>query len=493
MTEHKIVLWLQYAAAVALTLFITLGILTSNQNLLGTVILFFIPFIVILGLSSPRMGIIFLLFVSAYIENYKRLTSLATDQSMLDVIIILALPPALLASIVGGIVGRMILGKLKLSRSAITIFFLCFVLAGSVFLALKIGGSTMSALRFTVNGTLYTFLIFAIPVLFPRYRDAGLLLGLLLGLYGTVALYGFWQWYFGFAKFEMDYILSGQTGLITNYFQNDLRIFSTLASHGSYGFAMSTCSVFCLAAWLGRRRLFGPTLYSHLLLPLSVIFLSAGLLSLVRASYLVVPFALGCYIMFRRVWTTVLVYVMGISGFLFVVANATYIVRNLMDWQRMMNNYVGGSSRLLTIGTFTPRLHSYNRLHDPAIYTFFGMDHPKAGHDNLTNFIVFFGMVPTVGIAIVLCTVLYYMHRTFLEIEDMAIRNMATMLLSLFLALLGLGIIFGGTTYVFPVNLLWWFSVAIIVVLIQEYRRLEQEKQTQVSQVEPEAAATVSR
>ena len=467
MTERKIILIIQLVVVIGLTLGIVIGIFTSNQNLLGSMILFLLPMAIIVGLTSPVTGILLLLMLSGYIEHYKRLTMLFTDFTGLDLIIILALPPCLMASAVVGTSYQSIMGRFRAARWIWLIFWLCAVYSVLILIIVMPKAGFARAGQAVANGPLYSYMLFVIPILFPTVQRLRQLIVLVVVLYIPVALYGIYQSVYGFADFEIEYITSGYTLLVLFYYIGDLRPFSTLSEPTALGACSGIMACYAAALWIARREIFKHPYTGWLILSLVPLFIYSNYISMVRSTFGIVPFAILVFLATQKKGGTILLYITAAAGYVSLIVFSNDIIRNIYTIQSFVDSILG-VGRLSTVLTFTARLQSFERLRNPSTYSLFGLEDPGPGHDNLTLFITYYGVVPLVIFMMIAGYTLWKLHQTIWNMQNPRLKRMASLLLGTFLGTFLVGMIAGSVVGTFPINVFMWLSLAAALSIARQ-------------------------
>src|SRR6188768_2309721 len=154
------------------SLWVAFDIFTSGNNAVARFYMYAMVVAGIYGLLYPRKAFFILLFLTAYLDYFKRLMIFDTGVSKMDLYFVLGIAPATLSGIAGNILYQHFTGKLR-GRPGINKLIIIVCLCTTLFtvLALLSGGDSFRSLGDTVNSTIYILLVFVIPVLFRTPED----------------------------------------------------------------------------------------------------------------------------------------------------------------------------------------------------------------------------------------------------------------------------------------------------------------------------------
>jgi len=437
------------------------------------------PLIVILsiaGLLAPKMGIYLLVLLTGYLDLLKRFLILAGDVGFLDLVYILGMAPILLAGVVIGTLLRVVLGYLPGAKKPFILFGVCSVLFGLVcFFTLVSSSSKIDTIKTAANGGAYFYLLFVIPCLFRNSGEIRNLFKFALFTFVPVAAYTFWQSYFGFSGFEMDYLLSGLTIEVRQLNERIARPFSTLNSAHSLSIMLCLLSVAAIGM-MGRYHATGS--YRGILRFLvAALFFAAAFFTFTRSGWLAGIVGIIGLLAFRNVITTLAVYALGVVLSLFIFLNSEYLLdRLLTSWMFEVAELFGSgdvSIMASRIGTFSDRLRGMrNLLQSPELWQPFGvylgtgtgtLSAAVTTHDFFTRTLIVVGYVPCTAAVLVFGYLLKVAHSLIYTTQRKTDGRIAMTAIS---CSLGVGAAAGtnaGGFMIFPVNFYFWLCISTLI------------------------------
>ncbi len=225
---------------------------SNNLSKLFQWIFFFSPLV---GFVAPRPSIYLLILCGGYLDMLKRMMAFSPNAfGALDLVFVLSIPTGIMIGICAGLLVSKGLGKRTDPRdNKIFVGGICLSAVACGLSFLSSGGeeaTIISRVQNVVNIGSYTVMVFVIPMLFDDRRDLLKLLRWAVIVLIPVALVGLRQRFFGFSDVEIAYLNSGMTQqadqLSRIYAGLEPRIFSTLASPGSFSATMSCAAVLAL-------------------------------------------------------------------------------------------------------------------------------------------------------------------------------------------------------------------------------------------------------
>ncbi len=473
------------------SLFVVVDLLTSGGNAVAQAYRYCFFGAAVFGLLSPKNGFYVLLFLTAYLDFFKRLMILDSGVAMMDLYFVLGVAPALICGIAASVLYSLLTNSAYGPPGALKLALL--VLAGLGLLAV-VGMAATSGIRTAadiVNALIYLLLLFVVPVLFPTPESLRKMLGTLTLIYIPSVLYMLVHWMratffdmnpplFGW---ELDYVNSGLTIEIRQMAERKFRPFGTFnsAANASMIFAMMMGLIW--SGWWSVRDKMGwagnlPTWLRLVLTPLILIAMFA---TYSRAGW---AFLIGVSLaprLFRYRAATIAFYVSSLTLLVGTVLASPYLLeRKLLNyWTDQLGKLGGGDSWLqsVNIATMNSRLHGFTALvNDGSIWSPFGfrfkyinaqamMDKVYA-HDVFTLTLMRFGYVPLGLIGLVGIHLLRKANRYILNETDKLSKGLGSTCLALALVL-----VFGGTVNfaqftTFPVNFWMWLMFACVLSLI---------------------------
>lgn len=460
-------------------LYFIVSLMITSGNQLGLLFRLILAGAALFGLWQPRMGVFMLVLLSGYTDLMKRLLVLVDRISYEDLTYVLATPPVLMLSIMVGTLAKCMAGSLKFGPvqvKSIRLVALCSVAAFASIAKASSGFTGMA--QDLANGAAYSAFILVIPLLFPEMEDQLKLLKAVLVGFVPVALYGMYQAAFGLANFEVEYLKTGLSILISQIITGEVRPFSTLNSPTALG---AICAMFALLAFLSGPMVARRPLPSMRAFLLGLCYL-AGLIASTSRSDLFIIFAGGVMaVAALRYSSTCIVYGIGLVCYTTLILAATWLQDRLANMQAFVSYYLPPESafieQLTRVQTFSDRLEGFRHLvSDGRIWTLFGASENVKGtlasHDPLTSAILSHGVVPVVFIIVVFSFLLMRVHRAIWALRDTRQRWISAASLGVVLGLVATCMISGNRMTIFPVNVFMWLLVGIMWANISRQRSL---------------------
>jgi hypothetical protein len=461
--------------------FVAVSVLMSNGNELGNMLYYVMIAGGVFGAIAPRLSLSLLIVELTFLDLIKRMLVFAGSVAQPDLFWVLGVAPITMAGIFTGTLLRVLMDD-HLRRPGdlmrLTVVALLNVLLFGVSIATGkgIGGT----LREMANSSLYSTLIFVIPVLLRDTTDMIRMMRLLLVVFIPVALYGVYQGVFGFQEFEIEYLKRGLSIEIKQLMTDRVRPFSTLNSPTALGSVCGMLTAFC---WFmaGRQSGSGRTILPPALAFLCGLCYFAGLVSSTsRSEFLMLP-AIGVAIWaFPSAKRTLLVYLISFVCFTTLVVASPMLLENLDAWNNLVFNITGSSAYLanmMTIGTYFDRLNGFaNVLLNPAAWTLLGMnqeriDHEFPTHDPISHVLARFGIIGLVLAAVLISISLRALHRQILSIHSLYGRKLCSALLGVAFGVAVTSVLSGSRLMIFPVNALLWIFLASVAVIASHDQR----------------------
>ncbi len=425
-------------------LYFIVSLMMTSGNQLGLLFRLILAGAALLGIWQPRRGVFMLVLLSGYTDLMKRMLVLVDKITYEDLTYVLATPPVLMLSITVGTLAKCMAGSLKFGSvqiKSLGLVAMCAVAALVTAAKSASGFATMA--QDLANGAAYSAFILVIPLLFPEIKDQLKLLKTVFIGFVPVALYGMYQAMFGLANFEVEYLKTGLSILISQIITGEVRPFSTLNSPTALG---SICAMLALMAFLS-----GPAESRS---DLFIIF--AGGVMAVAA---------------LRQSTTRFVYGVALGCYTALILAATWLQDRLADMQAFVSYYLPPESvfidQITRVQTFSDRLEGFRHLvSDGRIWTLFGASENVKGslasHDPLTSALLAHGVIPVVILLVFLCFLLVRIHRSIWALQDSRQRWIAAASLGIVLGLVATCMVSGNRMTIFPVNLFMWLFVGVM-------------------------------
>jgi len=273
--------------------------------------------IFLIALTHPKAGFYLLIISTGYVDLVKRLGILAGNLTYGDVVVTLAIPPILCACICVGVVFQHVFQHRHLERWQYVILAVVFLLMISALLKDVSGGAgLLEGLRDFANSCAYFPLILIAGILFPKPEYVKQFIKFCLVIYIPVALYGIWQQIFGLNGFEIDYLHTGYTIVVSQLDDIRPRPFSTLNSPHALTVMMAVLALLAFFIHLkGSKR-------AAWQIPAGILFILGCWASLSRAGWVLLGLGVIGWIFFRRALTTIGFYGLVTAFLVMLIVNA---------------------------------------------------------------------------------------------------------------------------------------------------------------------------
>jgi len=438
---------------------VIINLLSGGGNQLGNTFGFLMVIGGILGFFSPRVSLIVFLCFQFYADFFKRLLVLGDALSMQDVMASLGLGPILIVAACLACAIQCFSGKVPFFNLRDIVIFLgcCFV---SIFGALtreSLNSGVTAIGQAMIGSSMLGMSAYACYVLFRTKEDAHLVLKIMALSAIPMALYTFQQYFFGIAGWEEDYIRTGMSQVLYEFYMMDgisMRPFSTLNTHTSVGAISGALMLVCLLILTRGKGLFNRR-RSHWIAytALACLYLGACLISRNRTTYLLPILGPLLLWLFSGGLKTALFYISGTTIFVLAVRNSEWLNSQILTWATQFEGTFIGS-KIGSIGTFQDRLKGFIALNDGANWAPFGLpenERPFA-HDQITEVLLKFGYIPLAVILIIVTICLVWWHRKCLRIEDVADRKLMIAITAIAVAVVSCSLAYGNLLFVAPVN-----------------------------------------
>lgn len=429
----------------------------------------------VIAIVRPKMGLLLLLCSCVSLDFLKRITILFGHVTQEDVLLILQVAPLLMLGICIGIVVDIIVSrqliwtKQKVVVAGLVLLGCCIALAAYAVRQKSVFGT----LAFAANSVAYVPLIFVMMHLYRTAEEVDRIIGLVLAFFVPVAIYGIYQFFAGMPEFELDYLQTGLTIQYLQLFDVKIRPWSTLNSSHAYSIGLCVITVAALARFL-RKNDFPKKVKWFFI---SLLYLTAIATSLGRTAWLGLALGVVCLFVFRRVATTVALYLVTAVSLVTMVLNAESAIELIHDIESQMVRLTPEQHQAFRLGTFTDRLYSMgNLVQNPEMITWFGRiedtkDHFKQydrdtiTHDLITQAISYFGIVGSIVLAFICVFILWQCHNIVFSIRDDTARHIAVTLLACLASVFITALFSGSHFQVFPLNVIFWGSLGMILLL----------------------------
>lgn len=464
-------------------MFLAIDIMASGGNALAKAYSYVLVASALFGLLFPRPAVIYLIFLSGYLDTFKRLMILDSGVTLRDLYYVLGVAPATMFGILLSVLNSALQGHIPLARGQGRWIFI--VLGLQIFIAalsLVAVGRSGRALGDAVNMAAYISLMIVIPLLFRSKLLLAKFIKTVLLIFIPSAIYTIYQSFAGYSNLEIAYLKSGMTIEIKQLYEVTIRPFGTMNS---------TMSASVIFGMLGALALVGPwgrtfheeekgqtkSYYLSLGFPRIVLFLlyaTACYVTLGRTGW--VTGVLGCIlgVVFRHKFLTIITYIASSVAGLTLILGASWILSSglLSEINTFLLRYSSSDvmDRQLTVNTFSDRLISFaNLTHNRELWTPFGWkiagipeSRKPLIHDAITDLLVKFGYVPWGILIIGAITGVIYMHKVVLRQTSQEARVLAASCAAA-VFILGLGCLSSWSQlFVFPVNVYVWLFPGVL-------------------------------
>jgi len=362
-----------------------------------------------------------------------------------------------------------------------------------ILLMLLVGASAASGTGSGMNGVLqamaneglYALLMFVLPVIFRTSAEILSIWRYLVIVFLPVAIYGVIQQVFGFADFEVEYLLSGLTIEIKQLYTDDVRAFSTLNSPTALSVVTAVLAVSSLLLGFMCRGKNGRPVISRPAALFCFVAYTVGLIaSTGRTSLVILPTALIATWCFLSRGRTKFFYVTAISAFLLLVASSGWLINHLEELnERALALGAPGSfmSRMVMVGTYWDRLAGFsNVLMNPEAWSLFGYGEAEDGtgryyyHDPISEILMRYGAVTLIVVIGAVAFMLHWFHRQAWQIESKPDRQFASAMIALAFSILLISALSGSVMSVFPVNVFFWLACSAVIGLSRRSQTVPQ-------------------
>lgn len=475
-----------------------LNVITARGNILGELYFYLMIISGVFGLMMPRPAFFYLIFLTAYVDFFKRLMVFGDNLSLLDLYWVLGIAPATLAGITVSVLFGALQGRFSVSKgqNIWNISVIVFTALAIVAAALAGGMAAYRQLGDAVNIVLYISMLVVVPVLFPTPAELAALLRTILLIFVPSALYMWHHGIFGVRDWEIAYLRLGASSEIRMLYERFFRPFGTMNSASAASMIFAVFSMFALLVpWRakdedGSRPLGNKGAF--LKLAVFPLFLVAAIFTYTRTGWVLGLACFGVMICFRHKLLTQLCYVASgvvVAGLIF---GASWMLKNevLREINRIIFNTVPASEKMLgsfSLLTFNSRLRSFEHLTSNSdIWTPFGFK--VAGleqslvytegsgiyvHDAITDSLMKFGYVPLAILLLFGIWSVIKIHSTVFQQTSPLAKGVAVAGAAGAFSFAVAGLSSWSVLYTFPVNCYLWLCCGIVVSL-HFYARAEQ-------------------
>lgn len=482
-------------------LWVTMDVFASRSNAIGEFYKYALVAGGMLGLFAPKKGFYMLLFLTGYLDYFKRLMILDTGLSQLDLYYVLGVAPVTLAGIAVAIIYQFVTGSVPHRRFEGRIM-VC-SLAVMVVTAFASMGGGFRALGDMVNSVAYLSLLFVMPLLFRTPEELRHIMKVSIFIFIPSVAYYLYQTYAGFTWWEYQYMIRGYTIEIRQLGERVVRVFGTMNGAGAAVviYSMHVALLLFGGFWKYKDDS-GKTSHASLVLRvfLAYFFAWAAYRTFSRAGWIQGGLAALCFIAFRsRIMTRAAYGTMAVL-ILVVVLSSGYLIKHkvLNEWTEDIVGQDGSQElhQAANLATFNARLEGFSYLvTDSDLWTPFGLKFAGKNFDqvlgNRSMHDAFSGALLKVGyIPLALAGVLGFMfvrslHRFILNQPNGLSATLAASCLGCAVGIF-MGVSHNGSALTnYPVNFYLYFYIGIILALMVFHAEKERQEQLAAKAVAP--------
>jgi hypothetical protein len=462
------------------SLWVAFDIFTSGTNAVARFYMYTMVVAGAFGLLNARRAFYVLIFLTGYLDYFKRFMIFDSGLSRLDLYYVLGIAPATLAGITGNILYQHFTGRLPgrpgLNRLIVVTLAAC---GASLMIAVFSEKAAFRSMGDSVNACIYFLLLFIIPVLFRTPEELRRMLKFLVVIYVPAVCYMLVHHFHGIFQWEMDYLRSGLTIEIRQLMERTMRPFGTMNAASNASMVFAGIWALCLSGMWRTPAESGRTIpfnFRFFFLPLIVVAMYATY-SRTGWVFAVVAVLMAPFLK-SRIMTllgygmafTVMVTVVLISPYLLKhqilneISNDIYQERRTDEWAQTTN-----------LATLNDRLEGFAALATSTVpWTPFGarlsgnesaVRNSLPSHDVFTELLLNYGFVPIIVAGVFLIRYLWKLHRIAFSGTDPLARAIAVTSLAIGLSTASGATVNGAQFLTYPVNVFIWFHFSVVTSL----------------------------
>jgi hypothetical protein len=460
---------------------VAVSVLSGGGNEIGHLLYYVMVGSGVLGCVLPRFSLVMLILQITSLDLLKRMLVFAGKIGSADLIWVLGIAPVTMTGIFIGTFIRLLTDE-RLRRPGDLKRLLIVVLINVLLSVLSFanGSSIGSTMKEVANNSVYSMLLFVVPVLLRDTFAVVSMLRVIVICFVPVALYGLFQLIYGFQGFEIEYLKRGLSIEIKQLMTDRVRPFSTLNSPTALGSVCGILAGFCFFM-AGRRSSKGRTIFPPMVAAmLGMVYLVGVVASTSRTEIMLFPVIGLAVWAFPSQLRTRALYVLCVLGFIILVLASPWIINNLEHWTRSIYYVTGGNpflAAMSTVGTYYDRLKGFSDvLLNPAAWTLFGHSEEVIAadyffHDPISSTLLRFGVAGLLVVGGGVTLLLRGIHQQIAAIQDAYSRRLAATLVGMVFCV-GLCSALSGSRFgIFPINTLIWFLLGCVPVIYSHDRR----------------------
>jgi hypothetical protein len=492
-------------AVMILALYISLDVFAGGTNVFGKFYLYSMIGGFVVGLFAPKKGFYFLLFLTAYLDYFKRLMILDAGIRQFDLYYVLGIAPATMAGIMVSVLYQLAVGAVERRPREGWLAVATLMLMGGVgAMGLLSSGGGFRALGDIVNSVAYMSLVFVVPALFRTPEDLRAVFKTSILIFIPSVFYYLYQTFAGFTWWEYKYMVSGFTLEVRQLQERVVRVFGTLNSAGAASVIYSLDVAVLLFAGFWKYRddsgkVKDSSLFQRVLLGL--LFGLAAYRTFSRTGWLQgIAAAIG-FFAFRSRALTRAFYIGCLSLLGLLVAFSGYMLKNhtLNRWTASLlgSGHSDEAGSAFNLSTLNARFEGfYNITHDAKLWTPFGVGMQGRSveqvlgnrdiHDAFSLVLLKVGYVPLFFGIFLVVVLARAVHRFVLNQPDGLSATLGATALSCAVANVLAFTVNGSALNIYPLNFYIYFDAGIVVSLMLYHAQLEKDAAQQpVDQREP--------
>lgn len=463
------------------SLWVAFDIFTSGSNAVARFYMYSMVVAGVYGLLNARRAFYILVFLTGYLDYFKRFMVFDSGLSRLDLYYVLGIAPATLAGITGNILYQHFSGKLPARPGLNRLITFTIIACGvAMFFSLTTDQGGFRSFGDCVNATIYFLLLFIVPVLFRTPAELRNLLKYLVVVYIPAICYMLVHHFHGIFDWEMEYLRSGLTIEIRQLMERVLRPFGTMNSAANASMVFAGIWALCLSGiWRapdadGRTSPFGIRFF---LLPMLVLAMYA---TYSRAGWVFACVAVLAVPFMKHRLLTIFGYGLVVAVMLVVIFASPWLLKHQIlnaFSSEIIGHGDGETVQALNISTLNDRLLGFAGLvEEPRAWTPFGArmsSYSEASvwnsvptHDMFTALLLKYGYVTLIVLGLFLMRHLWKLHSIVYNEREPLVRSLAATSLAIALATSSGAVVNGAQFATYPINFFIWFHFSVVTSLL---------------------------
>jgi hypothetical protein len=479
-------------ALLAASLWVAFDIFTSGGNAVARSYMYLMGAGGIYGLLNPRRAFYALLFLTAYLDYFKRLMIFDSALSRMDLYFVLGIAPCTLVGVAVSVLYQQFMGRSESRPGLLQLMFFTFTGATTLLLLSMTGANKgFRSLGDSVNAAVYLLLLFTVPALFRTPGDLKKLLKVCIVLYVPAIIYMLVHFFRdSIFDWEMDYVKSGLTGEIRQLMERKFRPFGTMnsAANASTVFGL-ILALIVSGIWKYRSlppydRQSNPIVRFLLVVPIGL----AMYATFSRMGWISCLVSIVAVWFFKRRALTLLGYSLALTAAVATVLASPYLLRykilNRISEDLIDNQGSDEWTQTANISTLNDRLEGFNALvTNPKVWTPLGLRFSPyneqavisqvRSHDLFTDTLLRYGYLPILLGLVLGGILLARLHRFIFDQPPGLSRDMAATCLAAALTITAGGLVNGAQLSTYPVNFFIWLMFSIVASLMMHAKEQE--------------------